>query len=142
MANILSTSFSISSIDLEDSLCSHVEVGETPYAVFKEDDSFGPVGRYAVCEDCYKEEKAKEEEELVTCDDCKKKHPRKDVMSWRWYDFYAAQGDEPFEICNECWDLPKHSVRRADDAQVRKSESEDDMYSHSHFCNCDMCYSW
>lgn len=125
MANILSTGFSVSARDLEDSLCPHVEAGVPAYAVFKEDDSFGPVGRYAVCKDCYTAEEASQEEEVVGCDDCHGRFPRREVRSWRWYDFYAPQGDEAYQICGACWDEPKHAARRAEDAEDRAAEFGD-----------------
>lgn len=61
---------------------------------------------------------------------------QRDTISWRWYDFYAAQGDEPLTVCKECLVKPKHVSRvkkdRADAAAEREyysRNSGDDDYS-------------
>lgn len=40
--------------------------------------------------------------ETEVCHDCKKPFFKKDGIEWKWYDFYAAEGDEPLFICNQC----------------------------------------
>lgn len=128
MANILSFSFQISNVDLGDSVCEHVQHGKAQqYAVFKEDDSFGPVGRFVVCKACFEEEQAKEQERTEVCDDCKQPKRKSVCGEWRWYDFYAAQGDEPLHICDDCRQLPRHKDRVVED---RRSRDEEELTSY------------
>jgi len=102
--------------DNRSDFCEHVEESkETAYAVFCEDDSFGPVGRRVVCKDCHDRAIGADNCSLVRCQDCCKDVTKSDTREWRWYDFYAAQGDEPRVICNECWKAPKHVARMDDD---------------------------
>lgn len=114
-------------LDDRTEMCEHVEAGERALAVFSEDDSFGPVMRYAACDACT--EKAEEEQnaEMKYCRDCAKTHRRDAGRFWRWYDFYAAQGDEALFVCNACWSAPKHKGRMADD--LRRSREEDAWYA-------------
>lgn len=51
---------------------------------------------------------------------------RKDGAEWRWYDFYAPQGDEAPFICFACRALPKHLARVARDDADRRAEFGDD----------------
>ena len=97
-----------------DGVCDHIVVGMGGHMV-GEQDSFGPVTRFLECDDCYKAAKDVEGEELVYCGDCKKEHLKKNTIEWRWYDFYAPQGDEPLILCIECRKAPKHLARRARD---------------------------
>ena len=124
MANVMSVKFGQEAILRAlgtDGECEHVEHDcTTAYAVFCEDDSFGPVGRYVVCKDCYLKEKQEEDERIDYCQDCGKALPQKELRVWRWYDFYAAQGDEPLVICDECWKAPKHQWRLQKDEEARK----------------------
>ena len=61
----------------------------------------------------------------LDCDDCKQARARKDTIEWRWYDFYAPQGDEPLVICTECQSKPKHVKRVAkDEADYRYEMGE------------------
>jgi hypothetical protein len=46
------------------------------------------------------------------------------ITEWRWYDFYAAQGDEPYYICSLCWELPKHQTRMSNDRYNRQQEEK------------------
>lgn len=52
--------------------------------------------------------------ETEVCHDCKKPFFKKDGIEWKWYDFYAAQGDEPLSICNQCrkGETHRHRVER------------------------------
>ena len=111
-------------ITLNDHACEHCE--EDPnqtYAIFREMDSFGLVGEYAVCKDCYDKEVQRQKQETVTCRDCGEEKPRSETSEWRWYDFYAPQGDEPLTICHDCWDKPTHKNRRAQDKRDRDEEA-------------------
>jgi len=92
-----------------------------------EDDSFGPVGRFVMCEPCYKA-KHDEDEEMTFCHDCKKTEKAKETIKWRWYDFYAEQGDEALVICRECWKAPRHQDRMANDRAERDEEDGYDEY--------------
>ena len=108
---------------INDSACEHVEEGISPvYVVVTEQDSFGPVGETAFCEACFAKAKAEEAEEEVFCPDCKQNVKKADTRTWKWYDFYAPQGDEPLIICKECWLKPKHQSRMARDEEEREEE--------------------
>lgn len=101
----------------EDGCCEHVEAGAPIFAVGCEDDSFGPLARIGNCEACYHASVAAHAAEMVVCNDCKKEVPRSQATEWKWWDFYAPQGDEPLVICDQCRKLPKHIERvRADRA--------------------------
>lgn len=60
--------------------------------------------------------------DVVGCCDCKKSKFKYLTREWRWYDFYAPQGDEPMTICNECWTKPRHQERLARDRQELSEE--------------------
>lgn len=98
------------------------------YGILKEDDSFGPVVRYVVCKACWEKAKQEQEEQKVHCNDCGQEKMAKDTISWKWYDFYAPQGDEPLTICTDCMVLPKHKQRVEKDNKDRRDEfgSEDE----------------
>lgn len=103
--------------DLDD-VCEHVEQDPTLAAFYsQENDSFGIVGRYVMCRECHTEQQKALEEELKCCHDCGKQKPAKFTREWRWYDFYAPQGDEALVICDACWKQPKHTRRMAEDAR-------------------------
>lgn len=119
--------------------CEHVEAGTTPHSLLCEDDSFGAVGRYVACEACAK--KARDEERAVqyTCVDCKQPHTLAEgLILWRWYDFYAAQGDEPTPVCATCQTGPKHKQRVARDREAERAENrgyapeDEDECDHYH----------
>lgn len=122
MANILSTRFNVATWLKDDRAdrCDHVQAGTEGYAVFCEDDSFGPVDRYVVCKPCYDE--SQEELHYEPCNDCKEQKKVKEIHAWKWYDFYGPQGDEPLYICTACWELPKHVARKAADVKAREWE--------------------
>lgn len=102
-----------------DSCCEHVEADPSvAYYYGAENDSFGTVGSHVNCKDCYEKAQAAEDEELVTCADCGNVVKSGDTISWRWYDFYAPQGDEPLIICNSCRTKEKHIQR------VRKDRAD------------------
>lgn len=111
----------------QDGGCEHAEKDiNLAQVVRREMDSFGPVSSYVCCKAC--DDKAAEEEDNqeVGCQDCKMVVKKKDTISWRWYDFYAAQGDEAVVICNACRVLPKHLDRVARDDQDRRAEFGDE----------------
>lgn len=100
--------------------CEHLSVGDIAPHVVGEQDSFGPVERYAMCHACYEEHQKEVDEELEYCRDCGQQKPMKDMIEWRWYDFYAPQGDEPRIVCNACTKLPKHQQRVERDKRNRE----------------------
>lgn len=108
-------------------LCDHVTAEDLSNAVgyFYERDSFGLVGAYICCQACTDAGKNAEAEELVCCDDCKLSFPRKQTIAWKWYDFYAAQGDEPTIVCDTCQDADKHKARVAQDQRNYNEEFGD-----------------
>lgn len=97
--------------------CKHVSLKKLNKGVgfFFERDSFGYVFVEIVCEKCRDQGLEEIANSRVLCGDCGMEHPRKETKQWRWYDFYAPQGDEPRIICNTCWELPKHVNRMAND---------------------------
>lgn len=100
----------------QDSGCEHVEQDiNLAYVLHSEKDSFGPVGTHLVCKACDDQAEEEEGNEERVCCDCKQTVKRKDGGEWRWYDFYAPQGDVPLFICNPCRSLPKHLQRVARD---------------------------
>lgn len=104
--------------------CDHVTADDLSKAVgySYESDSFGLVAALICCEPCRERFQAAEAEVPTTCHDCGQKHPRKEVTAWKWYDFYAPQGDEPIEVCNGCWTLEKHQQRLARDVEDYNNE--------------------
>lgn len=116
--------------DLEDQ-CDHLEDNPNqPVYVTYENDSFGIVGSYAACESCKEEQRKKEQEETILgCYDCKQPTKLKDGTHWRWYDFYAAQGDVAMFICNECWNKPSHQRRMAKDKRDEEMELGDQYFN-------------
>jgi hypothetical protein len=108
------------------------------YASLNEDDSFGPLTRYVVCLDCYTQHIEDHNNQKTCCQDCKQLKLNRDMRQWKWYDFYAAQGDEPMDICNECWTQPKHVNRMAKDKADYRAEmasyddQDDDYYTDSY----------
>ena len=107
----------------KDDLCEHVEADKTVARYWvAENDSFGIVGRCVMCTECWQKMKEAEAKEMCYCQDCKQEKPRSEVSEWRWYDFYAAQGDEPRMVCKACWVLPAHQRRMAQDKRDRDEE--------------------
>lgn len=103
--------------------CEHVEEDmglATKYSM--ESDSFGPVGIYIQCEECFEE--TKRQDRLNHCYYC---NEEKETREWKWYDFYAPQGDEALEVCSECWDKPEH--QRRIDLDIIDCREEEGHYS-------------
>lgn len=99
--------------------CEHLKEGDTAIRVSCEMDSFGMVGAYATCEPCTQVAVEREGAEEVVCHDCGLPHPKRDTIAWRWYDFYAPQGDEPIIVCEGCQKKDKHILRvKKDDADA------------------------
>lgn len=108
---------------IDDSACEHVEADMSKCSVVvTEMDSFGKVGEVALCADCMKKCDEEEGKEEVYCGDCKQTVLKSASREWRWYDFYAPQGDEPLIICKECLIKPKHIMRVKQDAFDREEE--------------------
>jgi len=116
----------------ENDCCDHVS--ENPlvmFAVWRENDSFGSEG-YCLCEDCYEAQQNQIEEEVHTCNDCNGDFTlASGGILWKWYDFYAAQGDEELPVCGECRKKNAHLTRLARDRRDREQdwgeeEDEDD----------------
>lgn len=106
--------------------CEHLKVGEVAPWMVGENDSFGPVSRYGLCNECYEKHKAAEEEELEFCHDCGQEKPMKQMTAWRPYDFYAPQGDEPLMICDSCCKAETHRERVRIDREDYEREMGDD----------------
>ena len=107
----------------EDSCCEHVEADpSTATHNRKEKDTMGTVASYVCCDACNEEAEKREDNELVVCHDCGKEVRAGDAIKWKWYDFYAPQGDEPLDICNECRRKPKHLERRRKDQEDYEAE--------------------
>jgi hypothetical protein len=110
----------------EDGGCEHVEKDINLAAVLRREmDSFGPVSSYVCCQACDTKALEEEDNEECVCRDCGMTVKKKDGIEWRWYDFYAPQGDEALFICNACKVLPKHQNRVARDDQDRRDEDGD-----------------
>lgn len=108
--------------------CIHVEEDPSKlYAISYENDSFGLEG-YCLCKDCLDMQTSIEDEEILTCHDCGAEHPRKEMKEWRWYDFYAAQGDEALIICPKCRVADKHVARVKKD----RKDMMDELYPDHH----------
>lgn len=111
----------------QDGGCEHAEKDiNLAQVIRREMDSFGPVSSYVCCKAC--DDKAQEEEdnEECVCKDCGLSKKKKEGAEWRWYDFYAPQGDVAPFICNECRKLPKHLDRVARDDADRRAELGDE----------------
>lgn len=109
--------------------CEHVMANPALLvSVSFENDSFGREG-YCVCEECHKKQQEEVDSEVVTCHDCQQNFPRKETISWKWYDFYAAQGDEPVIVCDSCRTKPKHRERVERDR--REAEEEEEYYARN-----------
>ncbi len=106
--------------------CEHVEADPSLlYVIQYENDSFGREG-YCICSDCLEKQEEEVGNEEVFCPDCKTKVLQKNTRTWRWYDFYAAQGDEALVICKECWDKEKHQARLRKDKADYDAEFPED----------------
>lgn len=102
--------------------CEHVISDPSSlYTVSYENDSFGREG-WCSCEACEHANEDKEGEEEVMCSDCKGTFKKKDTTEWRWYDFYAAQGDEALVLCETCRRAEKHVERKRRDAEDCEEE--------------------
>lgn len=108
--------------------CEHVvKDSSITHVVSYENDSFGKEG-YCLCKECYEKMQREADEELCTCYYCNGSFPRREVIHWTWYDFYAPQGDEPIVVCDSCQTKDEHKERVArDDAdRAREFEYDDD----------------
>lgn len=64
----------------------------------------------------------------VYCVDCKAVAFVKDTVTWRWYDFYAPQGDIPLVICKGCVGSELHHRRVLKDEEMARLENDGDNY--------------
>jgi len=102
--------------------CEHVEADPSLlFCISYENDSFGREG-YCMCDACDDLALEQEDNEDVVCTDCKGTFKKKDTREWRWYDFYAAQGDEPYVLCETCRRAEKHRERVRRDERDRIDE--------------------
>lgn len=100
----------------QDGGCEHVEKDiNVAYAVRWEKDTFGPVSSYVCCKECDAAAAKEADEEECTCRDCKQRVKAKDGIRWKWFDFYAPQGDEPIFVCNGCRGKETHLARLSQD---------------------------
>lgn len=105
--------------------CEHVDAdGSLAFSVGTESDSFGSES-YITCKSCFSAAEEREGKELCHCRDCGLDKPKSETSEWTWFDFYAPQGDEAVVICKECWVLPKHKQRLADDRDHARREDEE-----------------
>lgn len=94
-----------------DNKCEHCQADPLlAYSIGREHDRFGSEST-CQCKACYEEMLDYEGKQLVCCNDCKQQKPRSEVEKWRWYDFYAPQGDEALNVCITCTALPRHIER-------------------------------
>lgn len=106
--------------------CEHLNVGDVAPYMVGEQDSFGPVARMGMCQECHDKYKEEQEQELEYCHDCGQEKPMKEMRQWRWYDFYAPQGDEPLMICDDCSVKDKHKERVRKDNEAYEREMGDE----------------
>lgn len=110
----------------QDGGCEHVVADiNLAFEYRAENDSCGVVSSWVCCKECSDAADQAEGEEERVCSDCGKTHKAKDGISWKWYDFYAPQGDEPLEICNECRKAEKHIERVRRDREDYEQEMGD-----------------
>jgi hypothetical protein len=107
---------------LEHGGCDHViQDPNLLYVIQYENDSFGREG-YCSCQACYEAGQVEAGQRIVTCQECHGEFPKSETMTWRWYDFYAAQGDEAMVLCKTCYAGPKHQARMEKDRQDADEE--------------------
>lgn len=110
----------------EGGCCEHVEADPTLARHWQEErDSFGGDGKYVMCAACYQKQKEEEDNQEVTCRDCRRSFIKKDTVEWRPYDFYPQQGDEPLIICNDCKEAEPHLSRVERDEDARRHDDEE-----------------
>ncbi len=116
-----------------DGICKHVEQDSTKlYKISREHDSMGSES-YGMCKECCDKAQEYEDNQEDTCHDCHGTFKMKELKEWRWYDFYAPQGDEPLLICDTCRQSEKHIERvrkdKADyDEEFGIDDDDDDNY--------------
>lgn len=103
--------------------CEHVrENPQLAHTARSERDSFGAVDRVVLCQACADAARDAVAAEKVRCHDCNRDYPRRETISWRWYDFYAPQGDEPLTLCQLCQKSLRHILRVERDDAARSRE--------------------
>ena len=88
-----------------------------------ETDVWGSDIPYFCCQKCV--DLQGEEIHESPCEDCGAEVKVSEMREWRWYDFYAPQGDEPVYICKGCQLGPKHRKRIKEDSKARDAEWDD-----------------
>lgn len=107
----------------DDGACEHAQADLNLAQVLRREmDSFGVVSSFVCCNECDKKCEEHEGQQSEVCHDCSKTVLMKDAISWKWYDFYAPQGDEPLIICKECKGKEKHQERVKKDREDYESE--------------------
>lgn len=111
-------------IDRSDDCCEHVAADPALlFAVHRENDSFGSEST-CLCEACSGKVTEEEEAEEHVCADCGATFTLESGgVLWKWYDFYAAQGDEPRPICGACRTSERHLARVRKDRADYEEES-------------------
>lgn len=100
----------------QDGACPHAEKDLNLAQILRsEKDTWGPVATFVCCLECDQKASEEEQKQIVVCHDCSGSFEKKDTIQWKWYDFYAAQGDQPLTICNTCRTRPTHRKRVEDD---------------------------
>lgn len=101
--------------------CEHVKKDASTLAVLSfEYDRFGSEV-YCCCRVCDDFTVCGLEEEHCCCD-CQERFKTKDLLTWKAYNAYPAQGDEFLWICATCQTLPKHIERVLRDRQNCEDE--------------------
>lgn len=102
--------------------CEHVEADASKlHLVSYENDPWGREG-HCLCQQCAEKIAEAEDNEPRHCSDCNETKLAKEGAEWRWYDFYAAQGDKPLWICSSCRTAEKHQNRVARDREDYEAE--------------------
>lgn len=107
-------------------MCEHLQIGDKASVVFCEDDSFGPVLRNALCEECGEKALQEHRERLMECDECHADVPAKEIRIFKPFDFHAPSGDEPTHLCDRCWNSPTWVERRKKDKEDYEREMDFD----------------
>jgi len=107
----------------QDGACPHAEKDLNLAQVLRsEKDTWGPVSTYVCCFECDEKTSQQEQKEIVVCCDCSGSFEKSETIQWKWYDFYAPQGDQPMTICRGCRSKEKHQERVRKDREDYDSE--------------------
>ena len=107
----------------QDGVCPHAEKDLNLAQVLRsEKDTWGPVATFVCCLECDQKASEDEQKEKVICHDCNGTFEKKDTVQWKWYDFYAPQGDQPITVCRACRAKEKHQERVQRDREDCEAE--------------------